>query len=306
MVGLGELLWDMLPGGRLPGGAPANFAFHAASLGHEGVVASRVGADALGDELAGVVSSLGLGLEALQRDPEAPTGTVQVEVGADGQPRYTIVEGVAWDRIEWTPALEAVARRADVVCFGTLARRAETSRETIRRFLAATRPDAMRVFDINLRGSFFDATTLAEGLRAATLAKMNDEEAPVVAGLLGLPFDGGSTADREAAFARALADRFEIGLVCITRGGRGSLLARGAERAEHPGFAVEVRDTVGAGDAFVAALAHHALAGSSLARAGEAANRLGAMVAGQAGATPRLPPGALAEIARTDAGTARA
>lgn len=295
MVGLGELLWDLLPGGRKMGGAPANFAFHARQLGADASPVSRVGDDDLGREILDRIRRLGLSADHVQIDPEVPTGTVQVALGPGGMPSYTITENVAWDRLAWTPELEALAGRADAVCYGSLAQRAEPSRETIRRFLAATRPAALRIFDINLRGDFYSAEVLAGGLELARVAKMNDEELPIVCRLLGLPFEGERESEPERAGSEGeraacavLRERFDLELVCLTRGERGSLLVGRADAAETPGVPVRVADTVGAGDAFVAAVAYHLLNGAPLEAVGRAANALGAWVAGQPGATPEL------------------
>lgn len=288
MVGLGEILWDMLPDGRKLGGAPANFAFHARQLGAEAYPVSRIGDDDLGREIRERLGALGLSGEFIQTDPEAPTGTVSVDLDAEGLPRYTIIEGVAWDRIAWTPELEGLARRADVVCYGSLAQRSPQSRAAIVAFLEATRPETLRVFDINLRQSFYSAEIITRGLELARVAKMNDEEAPVVASLVGIG------AKDERAICQALLEKFELDLVCLTRGARGSLLVGRGGAAETPGVSVKVADTVGAGDAFIAAAAWHWVnlrgeAGAGdLERIGRAANQLGAWVAGQPGATPAL------------------
>ncbi len=291
MVGLGEILWDLLPSGRQLGGAPANFAFHAAQLGNLGVAASRVGTDDLGNDILDRLGSLGLSAEFIQRDPVHPTGTVKVEIGSGGQPRYTIVENVAWDHLEWTPELEQLAARTNAVCFGSLAQRAPDSRKTILRFLSACRPDALRIFDINLRGEFFTPEIIESGLSVSRIAKMNDEELPRVAEIVGAKGMG------EESLARELIRRFGLKLVCVTRGARGSLLASAGEISVHPGFQVSVADTVGSGDAFVAAVAHHYLRGAPLEKINQAANRLGAWVATQLGATPRMSDELLAEIA---------
>lgn len=280
MVGLGEVLWDLLPGGPQLGGAPANFAYHAARLGDRGVVASRVGDDALGQATLERLAALGLSVEAIQRDPDRPTGTVAVAMDARGQATYTFPDNVAWDALDWTPAWAALASQADAVCFGTLGQRAARARETIGRFLRATRPTTARVFDVNLRQSFYSATILDQSLALATIVKLNDEELPIVAELLGL---GGA---EPVAQARALLARHPLTMVCVTRGSAGSLVVTPTAVDEHPGLSVTVVDTVGAGDAFTAALAHHALRGTPLPRLHEAANQLGAWVAARAGATP--------------------
>jgi fructokinase len=279
-VGLGEVLWDLLPQGKQLGGAPANFAYMAALLGHRGVVASSAGRDALGDELRQKLGELGLDTSLLQLDPAHATGTVKVHLDAEGQPTYEITEGVAWDFLEWTPSWRQLATTAGVICFGALAQRSPQSRATIQEFLAAAPKASLRIFDVNLRQKFFSAEVLSESLRLANVAKLNDQELPVVMRELRLSFDG------EGASAERLRRTFGLKLVCVTRGSKGSLLVSESGRDEHPGFPVRVADSVGAGDAFTAALAHHLLRGSSLRTTNEAANRMGAWVASQSGATP--------------------
>ncbi|MGE5204573.1 MAG: carbohydrate kinase family protein [Chlamydiota bacterium] len=284
IVGLGELLWDLLPGGRQLGGAPANFAYFTNLLGDRGIVASRVGEDELGREAAAKVRQLGSSADYLQYDPAHGTGTAQVVVDSAGQPKFEIVQPVAWDFLQWTPAWRQLAERADAVCFGSLAQRSPASRETIQQFLRSTRPQALRVFDVNLRAPFYSAEVLAASLPLAHVIKLNHDELPLVAQLLGIPFSG------ERAAAEALLRRHGARLVCVTRGGCGSLLLGEQGADEHPGFRVSVADTVGAGDAFTAALVHYYLLAASLAKMNESANRVGAWVASQVGATP-IPPG---------------
>jgi fructokinase len=285
IVGLGELLWDLLPGGKQLGGAPANFAYHAAALGNRGVVASRVGADALGREARDRLRQSGLETAFVQEDPSHPTGTVLVELDPQGQPRYTIIENVAWDFLEWTPAWQELAAQAQAVCFGSLAQRAHQARATIRQFLLASRPEAVRIFDVNLRQSFYSAELLRQSLQLASIAKLNQDELPNVAQLLQLPGGDAVTA------ARGLIETFGLQLVCVTRGAYGSVLVTAAEVDEHPGFPVTVVDTVGAGDAFTAGLVHAYLRQESLANIAALANRLGGWVATQAGAMPPVRPG---------------
>lgn len=280
LVGLGEVLWDLLPGGRQLGGAPANFAYFASLLGNCGIVASRVGDDELGSEAEGMLRRLGSGTNYLQRDSLHPTGSVQVRVDAAGQAKFEIAQPVAWDYLQWTPAWEQLAEASDAVCFGTLAQRSPASRETIQQFLRATRPEASRVFDVNLRPPFYSAEVLQASLALANVIKLNHDELPLVAKMLGIEWRG------ERAATEALFRINNCRLVCITRGGGGSLLISAQGADEHPGFRVKVADTVGAGDAFTAALAHHYLLGSSLPQMNESANRVGAWVASQVGATP--------------------
>jgi len=279
-VGLGELLWDIFPEGRQLGGAPANFAYMTSLLGDEGIVASRVGRDELGEEAKRRLQHLGLNTFYIQLDPTYRTGIVQVEVDAKGQPAFQIAQPVAWDAFEWTAAWQALARKADAVCFGSLAQRCAQSRQTIFSFLKTIRLETTRVFDVNLRQSFYSAQILADSAKQADIIKLNHDELPTVVQLLGFPFH-----DEESA-AQWLLNTFHIRLVCITRGGGGSLLVTEYAKHEHPGIRVQVADTVGSGDAFTAALVYHYLRRDSLATMNEAANRMGSWVASQTGATP--------------------
>jgi fructokinase len=280
IVGLGEVLWDVFPEHKQLGGAPTNFAYISCLLGDDAVVASRAGTDALGEELAARLQSLGLGTSHLQRDPSHPTGTVQVEVSAEGQPNFEIVENVAWDFVEWTPELQQLASNADAVCIGTLAQRSSQSRDTIRRFLAATGKECVRVFDVNLRQAFYSPEVIHASAKKATIIKMNHEEVPAVMQALGAP------TGRDLQSAQWLNRTFGTALVCVTRGSSGSLLVAEAGHHEHPGYRVRTVDTVGAGDAFTATMVHHFLRGSDLATMNDAANRIGAWVASKPGATP--------------------
>lgn len=298
VVGLGEILWDLLPQGKQLGGAPANFAYMSNLLGHSGIVASSVGADALGGEVREKLAELKFDASYVQLDEVHPTGTVAVHLDAHGQPTYEIAQNVAWDFLEWTRKWKRLAREANVICFGSLAQRSDSSRATIRAFLAASRAEAIRIFDVNLRQHFFSADVLAKSLRLANVAKLNDLELPVVMRNLELEYDG------EKASAGLLRRTFDLRLVCVTRGSKGSLLVSENEMDEHLGFAVRVTDLVGAGDAFTAALAHHLMRGSSLHVANEASNRMGAWVASKAGATP-MPDADVIRAVRLEGGAQR-
>jgi len=297
VVGLGEVLWDILPERTCLGGAPANFAYIATLLGDQGIVASRVGEDSRGVEALGRMAELRLDISYMQRDREHPTGTVKVEIDDKGQARFEIAHPVAWDFLDWTPEWQRLAEKADAVCFGSLAQRSEASRATIRRFLGATPARAIKVFDVNLRQSYYSQEILAESMKAADIVKLNDEELPKIMSLSGFPRGSPhSSAEKdERASAERLRDAFELKLVCVTRGGRGSLLVRGREVSEHPGFRVKVADTVGSGDAFTAGLVHEYLHGAPIEKMNEVANRVGAWVASEVGATP-APRRALARV----------
>ena len=297
VIGLGELLWDLFPKGKQLGGAPANFAYITALLGDSGIVASRVGDDRLGQEALWHLKAAGLDVSRIQRDLTHPTGTVKVEVDSKGQPEYHISENAAWDFLEFTEDWISLARSAHAVCFGSLAQRNSVSRATIRAFLSALPSFAIGIFDVNLRQSYFSSEILRDSARNAKILKLNHDEFPHFLDLVRCPLQGSERSDILAA--RWLCREFGIRLVCITRGAAGSALITAKSCDEHPGFPVKIADTVGAGDAFTAALVHHALRGSSLAAMNVAANRMGAWVASQEGAMPAADPEILAEIRLT-------
>lgn len=290
VVGLGELIWDLLPGGKQLGGAPTNFAYISRMLGNQTSVASRVGADELGRESHARLRRLGISTDYLQLDTEHPTGTVLVQIGEGGEPRFAINQNSAWDYLEWSAAWEELARQTDAVCFGTLGQREPRAREIIIRFLKRTRPQALRIFDVNLRHSFFTAGMLRDSLELATIVKLNSDELSTVAAMLGI------AENTEESIGKRLLALFDARLIAITRGENGSLLLTDKETINHPGFRVQVKDTIGAGDAFTATLAHFYLRGASLKTISEAANRMGAWVATQTGATPEINPQLLKEI----------
>ena len=309
IVGLGELLWDLLPTGERLGGAPANFTVMAARLGNRGVIASRLGSDTLGARARAVLATFPPDISLLQTDDIHPTGTVGVEI-RQGEPHYIIHEPAAWDFLEWTPEWRALAATADAVCFGTLAQRNARSRATIREFLAATRPDSVRVFDVNLRPPFFSAKVIAASLALATIFKLNEAEVPQVLAMLGATesFPAAETGLIESA--RWLLGKYPLRLVAITMGADGSLLVtpdafhrrkrivRNPKGAAHKIGTVQMADPVGAGDAFTAALVTYYLNGASLAEMNEAGNRWGGWVASQPGAMPYLDAATLARITK--------
>ena len=287
VVGLGEVLWDLLPERTCLGGAPANFAYITTLMGDHGIVASRVGEDSRGLDALRRMEELGLDIDHVQTDREHPTGTVKVELDSKGIARFEIAHPVAWDSLEWTLDWQRLAERADAVCFGSLAQRSAASQNTIRQFLRATSPGTVKVFDVNLRQSYYSQEVLAESMRLADIVKLNDEELPRIMSLGKFPHRD------ELSSARLLLSAYGLKLVCVTRGGNGSLLVRGTDASEHPGFRVRVADTVGSGDAFTAGLLHEYLHGASLDLMNEVANLVGAWVASEVGAMPTPKRGAL-------------
>ena len=289
-VGLGEILWDILPTGKQLGGAPANFAYIAAALGERAAVASRIGRDRLGYEALQALEAHGVESAWMQTDEQHPTGTVRVRLDERGDARFEITEDAAWDHLAWTPAWNALAQEAHAVCFGTLAQRRAQSRATIRRFLRAVRSDALKVLDVNLRPPFYSREVIVSSLALANVVKLNREELGVVAGLLDL------IGSDEGELARSLQRRFSLRLVCLTLGAQGSLLVAEDEVAHHQGVRAEVVDTVGAGDAFTAAMTVLLSRGQRLDQIGRVANLLASWVTTQRGAMPPVTKDVLAQI----------
>ena len=281
VVGLGEILWDLLPAGKQLGGAPANFAYHAKALGAESCVVSCIGDDELGNGILSQLDRLGLCADHVAVDVEHPTGTVSVRLDASGRPDYVIHEPVAWDFIPPLPETLALAERADVVCFGTLAQRSPMLRTTIRNFLAATREECLRIYDINLRQYYYNMDTLTVGLEQADVLKLNDEEMPVVARLLSIE-------GTEDEILGTLIRRYALRLIALTKGPHGSLLVGAEGRSVHRGYPAQVVDTVGAGDAFAAALAMGLPEGMDLDWINDRANRIACYVCSRPGATPDM------------------
>jgi fructokinase len=280
IVGLGELLWDCLPEGRKLGGAPANFAYHANALGNKGIVVTRVGTDVPGNEAVEILKNAGLDTAYIQRDDEHATGTVDVTVDAQGHATYTFASNVAWDHMELSPQWTHLAQIADAVCFGSLAQRGPDSARTVHAFLESLPPTALKVFDVNLRQHFYNAEIIDASLHQSDILKLNEEELPVLARLLDIPW----TDEKEVL--EVIRKRYKLDLMCYTRSSRGCYFVSATECCDHPGYRVKVADTIGAGDAFTATVVHHYLAGATLNTIAEAASRRGAWVATQAGAMP--------------------
>lgn len=282
IVSLGEILWDVFPDGEHLGGAPFNFAAHARRLGADVVFLSAVGEDARGRAVVERASALGLPADAIQQTAQAPTGTVQVELDAQGQPSYRIVRPAAYDFVRLDDLeLEALLRPIpDWIYFGTLHLTDEEVRKLARRLLDAA-PDARAFYDVNLRPDSYSADLLRELLGWADILKLNEDEVHQVDALALSSEDS----DLES-FCRRGAQEFGWETVCITRGAGGCLLWTPHETVSVDGYPAAVADAVGAGDAFSAALVHRLGDGASLREAGDFANRVGALVAGRRGAVP--------------------
>jgi fructokinase len=287
IVALGEILWDVFPDKKHPGGGPLNFALHASQFGHRAWVISRVGHDALGRELLDAVREMRLPTDFIQVDSQKPTGTATVSVNLFGEPKFEIARDVAWDNIEATPEAYGIALSADVIWYGMLAQRSKPTRNAIRSLLAAAKSassDILIVCELHLRQRFYSPELIRQSLEFCTLLRLNEDEHKVVKGLFGRA----SAADRQ--FALELMDTFSILMVCITHGPRGCTLHTPDAEVHSPGFVVDVVDTVGTGRAFTAAMVTKLLQGARFNEVARYANLAGAYVATQPGATPRFTP----------------
>lgn len=282
ITGIGEILWDMFPDGAQFGGAPANFVCHAQALGATSHMVSCVGSDELGWRALGYLKENGVDTSTVVQSVERPTGTVEVELDAEGVAQYEFAANVAWDGLTWSEALAHAADEVDLVCYGTLGQRSEVSKNTIQRFLKSTTDDCLCVFDVNLRQHFYSEALIRDSLEYANILKLNDEELPVLSSSCDL---SGS----ETSIMEQLKDRYNLRLVALTRGPRGAILFTEDTLSECDGFTVEVKDTVGAGDAFTAAMTLGLLLGHELDRINEHACRVAAFVCSQDGAAPKLP-----------------
>lgn len=283
IVGLGEVLWDVYPDIAHFGGAPANFACHSAALGAEAYIISRVGNDELGQRAKKILEQKSVITELLQIDHDRPTGTVQVTINEVGHPDYQFANDTAWDCLKWNNDVHALARKCDAVCFGTLGQRSLESRETIRRFVHSTNKNCYRVLDVNLRQNFYDAESLEESFRLASFVKLNDQELIVVCDLLGITYAG----EQDAIIC--LADLFSVRTVALTKGENGSILFHNRTFDIVTPPEIIAIDTVGAGDAFTAALVLGFLKNEPITSIHQRASRIASFVCTQRGATPALP-----------------
>lgn len=277
IIGIGEILWDMLPQGKQLGGAPANFAYHVCRLGGDGWAVSAVSDDELGNEIKSVLE--GKRLNTCLCDVSAPTGTVAVTLDAAGVPSYEITEKVAWDMVPYGPELDELAKSAEAVCFGTLAQRSEISRGTIMKFLDSVPVNCLKVYDINLRQHYYSKEIISSSLKVSDILKINDEELDIVSDLFSL---SGEPADK----CRSLIETFSLKLVILTKGSKGSDVITCQGMHSIVPMDVDVVDTVGAGDAFTAAFIISYLRGDSLEDAHRLAGEISSYVCTKAGAMP--------------------
>jgi fructokinase len=282
IISLGEIIWDMLPSGGKLGGAPLNFAWHAQQLGAEVTIVSRVGNDELGKQALEQLVEQGFSTNFIPQDGNVPTGQAMVELSASGTPTFSIMEDVAYDFIKYDPALIPQIQTANVIYFGSLAQRSETSRSTIHQYLRAAPETTVKIFDINLRPPFFNEEIIKQSLKLANALKLNDQELPVLVEFYHLQ---GSIKEQLAS----LASLCELKFIAYTRASEGSLIYAEGEWSDYQSIPVKVVDSVGAGDAFSAALVVGMIKKKELGLINEQANKIAGYVCTQAGATPVLP-----------------
>ena len=283
VVGLGEVLWDVLPEGKKLGGAPANFAYHAGQfLGMNNTIAvSALGEDKLADETIEALREHGLN-DLLPRVPY-PKGTVQVQLDEQGIPTYDIKENVAWDNIPFDDDIAEIARNCRAVCFGSLAQRNVVSRETIQKFLDATPPDCLKIFDINLRQQFYTQEILRESFQRCNILKINDEELVLIGRMFGYP---GLDIENKCWL---ILGKYNLDMLVLTCGTNGSYVFTSGHVSFQETPKVKVADTVGAGDSFTGSFVGSILTGKSVPEAHRTAVQVSAYVCTQNGAMPTYP-----------------
>lgn len=281
VVGLGEALWDVLPEGKKLGGAPSNFAFHAGQFGLNSIAVSALGEDRLAEETIQQLEEKELNY-CMPRVPY-PTGTVQVTLDEEGVPTYDIKENVAWDNIPFTDEVKNVAENTRAVCWGSLAQRNATSRETIYRFLDATPDSCMKIFDINLRQNFYTKDVICESLKRCNVLKINDEELVTVGRMFGYP---GLDIENKCWL---ILGKYDLDMLVLTCGVNGSYVFTPGTMSFQETPKVEVADTVGAGDSFTGTFCAAILAGLPVAEAHRHAVEVSAFVCTQNGAMPQVP-----------------
>lgn len=281
VVGIGEILWDILPGEKQLGGAPANFAYHASQLGVDGRTVSAIGNDDLGNAIVQTLDERSQGY-ALARVPYA-TGCATVNPNTESDERYSFTTDCAWDHLPFTSSLAEMAQRTAACCFGSLAQRNPTTRHAIARYIDAMPDDSLKIFDVNLRPPFIEPDVIRRSLYLCNILKLNTDELDTLVPLIGLP-DGSDEAQ-----CRRLMQRFDISYVVLTQGEEGSSIFAPDESSTLPASPVKVVDTVGAGDAFTATFAVGLLSGLPLTEAHLRASDISAYVCTQHGATPPHP-----------------
>ena len=283
IISFGEVLWDLFPDGGRFGGAPANFACHAALQGAEVTICTAVGDDSYGDDAIRILSEYDIDVSLVQTVATAPTGTASVNLDDEGKPSFLFQDNSAWDQLQWTDDIATKILSADAICFGTLGQRSEMARQTTQRALeVAGRAKIPRVVDINLRPPFFDAKIIRESIQLASILKMSAEEVETVCAVFEIDLRQGL----EAAL-RCLMELGQLKMILVTRGSEGALLLTTDDFSVQAGIPTEVIDTVGAGDAFTSAFLIRELQGSARSQTLLESCIFAAEVCSHAGAVPK-------------------
>ncbi len=282
VAGIGEVLWDVLETSEELGGAPVNFTYHVTMLGGCGIPVSTVGSDERGLRTLQALEQRKLPTAAISKDPEHPTGYVLAKLDADGVANYEFPDAVAWDNLQLNPAATETAASVRAICFGSLAQRSAITRKAIQKFLQLAPADSLRIFDLNLRQDFYNPPLIEASLKQSDILKLNDDELYILAQLLDLH-------GNDCEQLNALLSRYKLKLIALTRGRHGSMILTPDALVEHPGTPTKVADTIGAGDAFTAAIALGMLLQHSPEAISQHANKLAAYVCAHAGAMPPIP-----------------
>ncbi len=275
VVGIGEILWDIFPDGKKAGGAPVNFVYHATLSGMDGYAVSAIGDDLLGEEIIELIKQINV-KHRIERVSQ-PTGTVQVKL-KEGNPTYTITENVAWDFIPFNESIKELALKTDAVCFGTLAQRSTTTKNTIRNFLSFVDNKAYKILDLNLRSPFYTDELINESIKLCNILKINDEEFAHLRRLYKL-----TSMDDDLA-SEWMIKSFNLKYLILTAGADYSTIYTEQEKSYMVTPKVDVVDTVGAGDSFTGAFTAAILNGKDLETAHKAAVERAAKVCTIAGA----------------------
>jgi len=276
IVCYGEILWDLLPSGPQPGGAPMNVAYQLHRLGKAPAMISRIGEDERGEALMKVLQSKGLHTDYIQIDQQVPTGIVNATQHPNGDMSYDIVSPSAWDHIVADDTTEALVKQAEYFVFGSLSARHATSRNTLYQLLETAHT---KVLDINLRAPHYSRPLIESLLQYADILKLNIDELELVTGWYG---SYNNTADRISL----LQDKFGIRNMIVTMGANGAQLHLNGQSYTHPGYKVPVTDTVGSGDAFLAAIISKTIDKAAPEHMLDFANRLAATITTYKGAMP--------------------
>jgi fructokinase len=279
IAAFGELLWDLLPNGKVLGGAPANFIYRINSFGDEGTLLSKVGNDKAGREAREALKRLGVSDENIQTDYEFPTGSVRVKIDEKGNPDFNIITDVAYDHIEINAEMMDAFSQADCVCFGTLVQRYGISKNTLRELIHES-SEVVKFLDINLRKKCYTATTIEDSLRMTNILKTNDDELLITKELLGLKYDN------LKELAQETIEKYNLDILLCTLGSNGAFCLTNEDIFHYdPGYQISLGDTVGSGDAFSAGFVHYYMNGFPIEEALRYGNAAGALIATTTGAT---------------------